>query len=115
MSQPVTRATADPPGPRRSVGTATHVTLDAVAREAGVSPATASRALNGTARVRDDLRERVHAAADRLGYIPNAHAQVLAGAANNRTVGVICHDVSDPYFAAISSGVMRAAAERGCS
>ncbi|SFY42648.1 regulatory protein, lacI family [Streptomyces atratus] len=34
------------------------VTLDAVAREAGVSPATTSRALNGTARVRDDLRER---------------------------------------------------------
>lgn len=79
MSQPVTRATPDLPGPGRSVGTATHVTLDAVAREAGVSPATASRALNGTARVRDDLRKRVHAAADRLGYIPNAHAQAPAG------------------------------------
>ncbi|MFG2561106.1 LacI family DNA-binding transcriptional regulator [Streptomyces sp. NPDC048496] len=89
------------------------MTLDAVAREAGVSPATASRALNGTATVRDDLRQRVHAAAERLGYIPNAHAQALASAASNRTVGVICHDVSDPYFAAISSGVMRAAAERG--
>lgn len=113
MSQRVTRATPDPPGSRRGVRTATHVTLDAVAREAGVSPATASRALNGTARVRDDLRQRVRAAADRLGYIPNAHAQALAGAANNRTVGVICHDVSDPYFAAISSGVMQAAAEQG--
>lgn len=88
------------------------MTLDAVAREAGVSPATASRALNGTTRVRDDLRERVRAAADRLGYIPNAHAQALANATNNRTVGVICHDVSDPYFAAVSSGVMRAAAEQ---
>ncbi|WP_244203581.1 LacI family DNA-binding transcriptional regulator, partial [Streptomyces albovinaceus] len=46
---------------------AAHVTLDAVAREAGVSLATASRALNGTTRVRDDLRGRVRAAADLLG------------------------------------------------
>ncbi|MEU5777863.1 LacI family DNA-binding transcriptional regulator [Streptomyces venezuelae] len=89
-----------------------HVTLESVARTAGVSLATASRALNGTARVRDDLRSRVLAAADRLGYIPNAHAQALASSSNN-TVGVICHDVGDPYFAAIASGVMAAAAERG--
>ncbi len=89
-----------------------HVTLDAVARTAGVSPATASRALNGTTRVRDDLLLRVRAAADELGYIPNAHAQALASASNN-TVGVICHDVGDPYFAAIASGIMARAAERG--
>ncbi|WP_119287731.1 LacI family DNA-binding transcriptional regulator [Streptomyces sp. YIM 130001] len=102
----------DPPGrPPGPVGpTGSPVTLDAVARTAGVSPATASRALNGTTRVREDLRTRVLAAADELGYIPNAHAQALASSSNN-TVGVICHDVSDPYFAAISSGVMRAAAE----
>ncbi|MDX2407598.1 LacI family transcriptional regulator [Streptomyces microflavus] len=99
------------PGTRRRVP-APHVTLDAVAREAGVSPATASRALNGTTRVRDDLRTRVRAAADLLGYIPNAHAQALASAEGNRTVGLICHDVSDPYFAGIASGVMRAAAEQ---
>ncbi|MFE2598689.1 LacI family DNA-binding transcriptional regulator [Streptomyces sp. NPDC057617] len=89
----------------------THVTLDAVARRAGVSLATASRALNGTARVREELRQRVRAAADVLGYIPNAHAQALASASSN-TVGVICHDVGDPYFAAIAGGVMRAAAEQ---
>lgn len=87
------------------------MTLDVVARRAGVSLATASRALNGTTRVRDDLRRRVRAAADLLGYIPNAHAQALASASNN-TVGLICHDVGDPYFAAIADGVMRAAAEQ---
>lgn len=87
-----------------------HVTLDVVARRAGVSLATASRALNGTTRVREDLRRRVRAAADLLGYIPNAHAQALASASSN-TVGLICHDVGDPYFAAIAGGVMRAAAE----
>ncbi|TDD54956.1 LacI family transcriptional regulator [Nonomuraea terrae] len=88
------------------------MTLEVVARYAGVSPATASRVLNGTTRVRDELRERVLAAADLLGYIPNAHAQALASA-SSQVVGVICHDVSDPYFAAIASGVMRAASERG--
>ncbi len=88
------------------------MTLAAVAREAGVSPATASRALNGTTRVRDELCGRVRAAADLLGYIPNAHAQALAGTEGNRTVGLICHDVGDPYFAGIAGGVMRAAAER---
>ncbi|WP_329392171.1 LacI family DNA-binding transcriptional regulator [Streptomyces sp. NBC_01716] len=87
------------------------MTLDVVARRAGVSLATASRALNGTTRVRDELRERVRAAADLLGYIPNAHAQALASSSSN-TVGLICHDVGDPYFAAIADGVMRAAAEQ---
>lgn len=89
-----------------------HVTLEDVAREAQVSLATASRALNGTTKVRSDLRERVLAAAEQLAYTPNAHAQALAGGAH-RTVGVICHDVSDPYFAGISRGVMRAADEAG--
>ncbi|OQO89350.1 LacI family transcriptional regulator [Saccharomonospora piscinae] len=89
-----------------------HVTLEDVARAAEVSLATASRALNGTTRVRSDLRERVLAAAQELAYTPNAHAQALAGA-THRTVGVVCHDVSDPYFAAIARGVMRAAGEGG--
>lgn len=87
-----------------------HVTLEEVARTADVSLATASRVLNGTATVREDLRERVIAAAAELSYTPNAHAQALAGG-SQPTVGVICHDVGDPYFAAIAGGVMRVASE----
>lgn len=90
----------------------TYVTLQDVARAAAVSPATASRVLNGTANVRDDLRERVQNAADRLAYAPNAHAQALAGS-SRRTVGVICHDVSDPYFAVIARGIMKVAGDNG--
>lgn len=86
-----------------------HVTLEDVARAADVSLATASRALNGT-RVTPQLRDRVLAAAEKLAYIPNAHARALAGAAH-RTVGVICHDVTDPYFSAIAGGVMRVAGD----
>jgi LacI family transcriptional regulator len=90
----------------------THVTLQDVARAASVSPATASRVLNGSAKVRDDLRERVQDAAGKLAYAPNAHAQALAGQ-SRRTVGVICHDVSDPYFAVIARGIMRVAGDNG--
>lgn len=92
------------------VGEQPQTTLDDVAQAAGVSLATASRVINGTARVRTELRDRVLAAADRLAYTPNAHAQALARA-SSQAVGVVCHDVADPYFAAIASGVMRAAAE----
>ncbi|WP_230420829.1 LacI family DNA-binding transcriptional regulator [Actinomadura soli] len=88
------------------------MTLQDVARQAGVSLATASRVLNGTAQVRADLRERVLAAAAGLSYTPNAHAQALASS-SSKSVGLVCHDVSDPYFAAIAHGVMRTAAEHG--
>ncbi|RJO78402.1 LacI family transcriptional regulator [Nocardia panacis] len=86
----------------------TGVTLADVAAAAGVSAATASRVLNGTARVRAELRERVLAAAERLAYSPNALARALASA-SSPAVGVIGHDVADPYFAGITRGVMRAA------
>lgn len=88
------------------------VTLDDVAQAAGVSPATASRVLNGATQVRADLRDRVLAAAGELAYAPNAHAQALARA-SSRAVGVICHDIGDPYFAGVARGVMRAAADEG--
>lgn len=88
-----------------------HVTLQQVATAAGVSLATASRVLNGSARVRPELRDRVEAAASELAYTPNAHAQALVRA-SWQTVGIISHDVSDPYFSGIARGAMRAAAER---
>jgi LacI family transcriptional regulator len=90
------------------------VTLADVARVAGVSPATASRALNGSPgrTVRADLAARVTAAAAELGYSVNAHAQAMARGTTT-TVGLIVHDIADPYPAASASGVMAVAAERG--
>ena len=89
-----------------------HPTLDDVAHRADVSLATASRVLNGSndRSVGEKLRNRVLSATEELGYIPNAHAQALAGAATS-TVGVITHDVSDPYFSALARGAMRVATE----
>ncbi|HYN95950.1 MAG TPA: LacI family DNA-binding transcriptional regulator [Pilimelia sp.] len=86
-------------------------TLADVARRAGVSPATASRIINGSPKpVTDALRERVLAAVAELEYVPNAHAQLLARS-NRSAVGVIVHDVSDPYFAEITRGIQRVATE----
>jgi LacI family transcriptional regulator len=89
------------------------VTLSEVARQAGVSLATASRALNGSSRqVGTELAERVRATARELGYLPNAPAQALARA-TTATVGVVLHDVADPYFAALTKGVSAVATEAG--
>ncbi len=88
-------------------------TLADVAETAGVSLATASRVLSGRGyRVREELRRRVLAAARSLNYVPNAHAQALVRA-RTHVVGVVTHDVSDPYFAEIVRGVQRVATEAG--
>lgn len=55
-------------------------TIADVAREAGVSPMTVSRTINGEGRVQPETRERVQAAVRKLGYVPNAAARSLAGA-----------------------------------
>lgn len=52
-------------------------TSEEVARLAGVSRATVSRVLNGSARISDDARQRVHAAMATLGYEPDIVAQSL--------------------------------------
>jgi LacI family transcriptional regulator len=86
------------------------VTLEDVAKHAGVSLATASRVLNGSTRqVGSTLRARVERAAVELGYRTNVAAQTLARGASN-VIGIVVHDLTDPYFAAIADGAMRVAA-----
>ena len=88
-------------------------TLHDVAREAGVSLATASRVVNGSARkVAEEYRERVLAAAKKLNYTPNLSAQAVARGTSN-TVSLIVADIADPYFSTIAAGVNRAAEEEG--
>ncbi|GID29465.1 LacI family DNA-binding transcriptional regulator [Paractinoplanes brasiliensis] len=88
-------------------------TLADVARRAGVSTATASRIINGSPKpVTEELRARVLAAVAELRYVPNAHAQMLARS-NRNAVGVLVHDVSDPYFAEITRGLQQVATAGG--
>ena len=85
------------------------VRLQDVAARAGVSQATASRVLNGSTRIPGEgVADRVRAAARELGYKPNAQAQALARASTG-LLGLVVHDIADPYFSSIVRGVQTAA------
>jgi LacI family transcriptional regulator len=89
------------------------ITLHDVAREAGVSLATASRSLNGSTRkVNEEYRDRVLAAAAKLNYTPNTSAQAVAKG-STRTVALLVADIVDPYFSSIAAGVIRSAEDAG--
>lgn len=89
------------------------VTLQDVADRAGLSLATASRVLNGSKRVVSEATAaRIRRAADELGYVSNGPAQALARSTTS-VVGLIVHEVDDPYFAAIARGAMAVAARHG--
>ncbi len=74
-------------------------TLRDVARTAGVSLGTASRVLNREESVKPDIRARVEAAIETMGYTPNAVAQSMRSR-NTKTVGCIVRDISIPVLAA---------------
>jgi LacI family transcriptional regulator, galactose operon repressor len=84
-----------------------------VARLAGVSTATASRVVSSSDYpVSAAARERVLEAARTLDYVPNALARGLLKS-RMPVVGVIVHDITDPYFAEIVRGVEDAASVDG--
>jgi LacI family transcriptional regulator len=86
--------------------------LTEVAQRAGVSLATASRVLNGSDRtVGERYRRRVLTAAAQLGYRANPHAQAMARGASN-IVGLVVHDLADPYFSTIADGAIRECEQR---
>jgi LacI family transcriptional regulator len=82
-----------------------------VAERAGVSLTTASRALAGRDGVREEVAERVRRISRELGYVANPHARTLAGGTAS-TVGLIVHQIDDPYFSEIAGGVVQVAGER---
>jgi DNA-binding LacI/PurR family transcriptional regulator len=73
------------------------MTLEEVARRAGVSPSTVSRVLNNTGRVGERTRVRVLKIASELKYRPDIYAQTLAGG-NSRTLGLIVSNLQNPFF-----------------
>ena len=90
----------------------TTLRLQDVAEAAGVSIATASRSLSGAAGVSETVAERVREVAREMGYVANVHARSLAGG-SSRTVGMVVHEIGDPYFSEIASGVLRVGAREG--
>lgn len=89
-------------------------TIRDVSEEAGVSPATVSRVFNAPHRVRPQLRARVQAAADVLGYRPNTSARALR-TQRTRALGVVLPTLLNPVFAECLQGIAQAALSRGYS
>ncbi|MEO6207822.1 MAG: LacI family DNA-binding transcriptional regulator [Candidatus Limnocylindrales bacterium] len=76
-----------------------------VADLAGVSVATASRVMSGSSHpVSHATRAKVQSAADQLAFEPNRLARALV-TSRSHTVGVIVHDIADPYFGEIVKGL----------
>jgi len=80
------------------------VTLKDVARQAGVSVATASRALGGYGYVSPETRSKVLRAARLLDYHPNALARSMVKK-RTHTLGVVVSDNANPFFAAVVRGI----------
>jgi LacI family transcriptional regulator len=80
------------------------VTLADLAKAAGTSPSTASRALSGRGYVSADVRDRLLDAAERLGYVPNASARTLKQR-TSRVVGVVVSDLENQFYARLAAGV----------
>ena len=106
--------------PRRAALLRPHVltgrnlsSITEVARLAGVSTATASRVVSlSDYPVSAATREKVLDAARELDYLPNALARGLIKS-QVPVVGVIVHDITDPYFAEVVRGVEDAASDSG--
>jgi len=82
------------------------VTLQDVADRAGVSITTASRVVNhGSRRVGASLERRVRQAVAELGYTANLQARAVA-TGRSSLVGVVVHDIADPYFSSIAAGLI---------
>jgi LacI family transcriptional regulator len=90
------------------------VTIRDVAAIAEVSPATVSRVLNADERVAPELRMRVLAAVERLGYRPNSQARSLRTQAT-RVIGLIISDIQNPFFTSLVRGVEDVAQASGYS
>jgi len=87
------------------------ISIKDVARAAGVSPATVSRALGGGP-VSAELRAQVAAAVKDTGYRPNLSARRLRSQ-HSQTIGLIVADISNPFFTAVARAVEDAAYQAG--
>ncbi|MCI0399063.1 MAG: LacI family transcriptional regulator [Chloroflexi bacterium] len=90
------------------------VTIQQVAKEAGVSSSTVSRVLTGNTSVRKDLRVAVLQAVERLAYRPNQIARSLK-IRETRTLGLLINDILNPFYGAVAKGMEDLARAAGYS
>ncbi|MEW4412311.1 LacI family DNA-binding transcriptional regulator [Clostridium sp. AN503] len=87
------------------------VTIKDVAREAGVSVATVSRALNGLGGLSEETREYVLSVCEKLAYVPNTLARGLV-MQHTQTIGLVVPDITSPFYSRLM--VLAAAEAKLC-
>lgn len=88
------------------------VTIKDIAKIAGVSPSTVSRALNDSPLISEETRVRIRMIAEKLGYERNELARGLVKGASG-ALGLIVPDITNPFFAEIARGVSDVAHAQG--
>jgi len=88
------------------------VSIKEVAALAGVSPATVSRVMNGTAKVDDEKRARVLKAIEETGFVPNEAARTLFKR-SAKIIGLLIPSIENPFFTQFSGAVERTADAHG--
>jgi LacI family transcriptional regulator len=78
-------------------------TINDVAREAGVSVSAVSKVLRDAYGISPEMRARVNAAIEGLGYRPNAGARAMRG--RSYTIGVMVNDLSSPFQPEVVEGI----------
>ena len=89
-------------------------TVADVARAAGVSMMTVSRAINNKPGLSDELRQKILALAEQMGYRPSQIAQGLA-TRQTCSIGLVVPDITNPFYAPIARGAEDVAYEYGYS
>ena len=90
------------------------VSIKDIARAAGVSHSTVSRALSGSSLVREETKERIQLLAKEMGYSPDAQARSLV-MGRTQTIGVVVTTITDPFIAEIVESIEDTAQRRGYS
>ena len=89
-----------------------HVTIKDIARIAGVSTSTVSRALSGSKELSEATRERIVKICNEQGYRVNALARSLIRSRTN-VIGLIVPEVTNPFYAEVSLGIETHARQLG--
>ncbi len=88
------------------------VSIKDIARAAGVSHSTVSRALADSPLVKEETRQRICELAQKMGYSPSAIARGLV-TKRTRTIGLVVTTIADPFVAEVVRGVEETALDRG--
>src|SRR5690242_20515723 len=88
------------------------ISIKDVARHAGVSIGTVSNVINRPTKVSPDIRARVTAAIDELGYVRSESARQLR-AGHSRIVALLVLDLGNPFFVEVARGAESAAQGHG--